>query len=156
METREERLQELRSKLNNKQAVFVEELVTCDNRARAYKAAYDKDGTMSDDVAKQSACRLFTNVYVSDYYNALREPNEQKQVEKTVMTVEQWDEIVTAMATNTQSDKYNLRGDLSYKEQQKALEMMGRRLALFRDKLEVKQDVSIADILQKARERAKN
>lgn len=146
--------------MTEKQKIFADEYLIDLNATRAYKVAYPR--VKSDEVAKAAASRLLTNVNVAAYISE-RMQERQKRTEITQdRVIEELAAIAFAKATDfvqivdekvTWTDTENLSEkqsraiaeikegkfgiELKLNDKEKALELLGRHLGMFKDKLEV-------------------
>lgn len=146
--------------LTEKQKLFANEYLIDLNATRAYKAAYPR--IKSDDVAAQAGSRMLRNVKVAEYIQK-RIDERQKRTEITQdMVIKELAAIAFAKATDYASvrngnveirdtdelteeqikaiagikeGKFGIEVKLNDKE--KALELIGRHLGMFKDKVEV-------------------
>lgn len=164
--------------MTEKQKIFADEYLIDLNATRAYKAAYPS--VKKEETARANGSRLLTNANVSKYI-AERMKERQKRTEITQDRVlEELAAIAFAMATdyaevkdgkvilkNTENlteqqiraiagikdGKYGIEIKLNDKE--KALELLGRHLGMFKDRVEVSgledEKKKLADILQQLR-----
>ena len=146
--------------MTEKQKIFADEYLIDLNATRAYRAAYK--GVKSDDVARRAGNRLLTNVDIADYISE-RMQERQKRTEITQdRVIEELAAIAFAKATDfvqishgnvilTDTSKLSesqikaIAGikegkngiELKLNDKEKALELLGRHLGMFKDKLEV-------------------
>lgn len=146
--------------LTEKQKIFADEYLTDLNATRAYKVAYPR--VKNDDVAAPAAARLLRNVKVADYIKE-RMHERQKRTEVTQdRVIEELAAIAFARATDyaeiingmvrirnteelTEDQIRAIAGikdgkfgvELKLNDKEKALELLGRHLGMFKDKLEV-------------------
>ena len=164
--------------MTKKQKIFADEYLIDLNATRAYKAAYPS--VKKEETARANGSRLLTNANVSKYI-AERMQDRQKRTEITQDRVlEELAAIAFAMLTdyaevkdgkvilkNTENlteqqiraiagikdRKYGIEIKLNDKE--KALELLGRHLGMFKDRVEVSgledEKKKLADILQQLR-----
>ncbi len=164
--------------MTKKQKIFADEYLIDLNATRAYKAAYPS--VKKEEAARANGSRLLTNANVSKYI-AERMQERQKRTEITQDRVlEELAAIAFARATdyaevkegrvilkNTatlteqqiraiagiKDGKYGIEIKLNDKE--KALELLGRHLGMFKDRVEVSgledEKKKLADILQQLR-----
>lgn len=164
--------------MTEKQKIFADEYLIDLNGTRAYKVAYPR--VKSDEVAKAAASRLLTDVNVAAYI-AERMEARQKRTEITQdRVIEELAAIAFARATDfaqivngnvVLTDTANLTDnqikaiagikegkngvELKLNDKEKALELLGRHLGMFKDKLEVsgldEEKNKLDDILQQMR-----
>lgn len=164
--------------MTEKQKIFADEYLIDLNATRAYKVAYPR--VKNDEVAAAAAARLLRNVKVVSYISE-RMQERQKRTEVTQdMVIEELAAIAFARATDfaqivngkvavvdtadlTQSQIKAIAGikegkfgiELKLNDKEKALELLGRHLGMFKDKLEVsgldEEKNKLNDILQQMR-----
>lgn len=165
--------------LTEKQKVFADEYLVDLNATRAYLLAYPR--VKKDEVAKAAASRLLTNVNVAAYVEE-RMQDRQKRTEITQDRVlEELAAIAFARATDyaevrherviikdtadltedqikaiagIKEGKFGIEVKLNDKE--KALELLGKHLGMFKDKLELSggldsEKTKLDDLLQQMR-----
>lgn len=146
--------------LTPKQKLFADEYLIDLNATRAYKVAYPR--VKKDDVAAPAAVRLLRNVKVADYIDE-RMQDRQKRTEVTQdRVIEELAAIAFARATDyaevidgmvnirdteelTENQVRAIAGikegkfgiELKLNDKEKALELLGRHLGMFKDKMEV-------------------
>lgn len=146
--------------LTEKQKIFADEYLIDLNATRAYKVAYSR--VKNDDVAAPAAVRLLRNVKVADYIKE-RMHERQKRTEVTQdRVIEELAAIAFARATDyaeiingmvrirnteelTEDQIRAIAGikdgkfgvELKLNDKEKALELLGRHLGMFKDKMEV-------------------
>lgn len=165
--------------LTEKQKIFVDEYLVDLNATRAYKVAYPR--VKKDDVAAPAATRLLRNVKVADYIEE-RMQERQKRTEVTQdRVIEELAAIAFARATDyaevingmvrirdtedlTETQVRAIAGikdgksgiELKLNDKEKALELLGRHLGMFKDKLEVSgiletEKTKLDDLIQQMR-----
>ena len=146
--------------LTEKQKIFADEYLTDLNATRAYKVAYPR--VKNDDVAAPAAARLLRNVKVANYV----EERMQERQKRTEVTQDRVIEELAAIAFARVTDYAEVTGgavrirnteeltetqiraiagikdgkfgvELKLNDKEKALELLGRHLGMFMDKLEV-------------------
>lgn len=137
-------------KITVKDKKFLAALLTEDSQAKAYKKAHPD---VSDNSAAAAATRkkndLLKNVNAAEYMNKL----EEKVVDSpTIASAERVLQFLTDVMDGKVPDQFGL--DPALNDRLKAAEMLAKKWKLLTDKLEVKGDVSVADIIHKARMRA--
>ena len=158
--------------MTEKQKIFADEYLIDLNATRAYKVAYPR--VKNDEVAAAAAARLLRNVKVAAYISE-RMQERQKRTEVTQdRVIEELAAIAFAKATDfaqivngnvvltdtadlTESQikegKFGI--ELKLNDKEKALELLGRHLGMFKDKLEVsgldEEKNKLDDILQQMR-----
>ena len=165
--------------LTPKQKIFADEYLIDLNATRAYKVAYPR--VKSDEVAAAASVRLLRNVKVAEYVNK----RMQDRQERTEITQDQVIEELAAIAFARATDYAEVRngsvrirdtGELSEKQikaiagikegkfgielklndKEKALELLGRHLGMFKDKVEVSgtlenEKTKLDDLIQQMR-----
>lgn len=164
--------------MTEKQKIFADEYLIDLNATRAYKVAYPR--VKNDETAAAAAARLLKNVKVVTYIEK-RMQDRQKRTEVTQdRVIEELAAIAFARATDfaqivngnvVLTDTSNLSEDqikaiagikegkfgieLKLNDKEKALELLGRHLGMFKDKLEVsgldEEKNKLDDILQQMR-----
>ena len=164
--------------LTPKQKIFADEYLIDLNATRAYKVAYPS--VKKDETAAAAAARMLRNVKVADYIQK-RMQDRQKRTEITQDRVlEELAAIAFARATDfaevkdecviikdtaglTEQQIKAIAGikegkfgiELKLNDKEKALELLGRHLGMFRDRLEVSgledEKKKLDDILEQMR-----
>ena len=164
--------------MTEKQKIFAAEYLIDLNATRAYKVAYPR--VKNDETAAAAAARLLKNVKVVTYIEK-RMQDRQKRTEVTQdRVIEELAAIAFARATDfaqivngnvvltdtadlTESQTKAIAGikegkfgiELKLNDKEKALELLGRHLGMFKDKLEVsgldEEKNKLDDILQQMR-----
>lgn len=164
--------------MTEKQRIFADEYLIDLNATRAYKIAYPR--VKNDETAAAAAARLLKNVKVVTYIEK-RMQDRQKRTEVTQdRVIEELAAIAFARATDfaqivngnvvltntadlTESQIKAIAGikegkfgiELKLNDKEKALELLGRHLGMFKDKLEVsgldEEKNKLDDILQQMR-----
>lgn len=164
--------------MTEKQKIFADEYLIDLNATRAYKVAYPR--VKNDETAAAAAARLLKNVKVVMYIEK-RMQDRQKRTEVTQdRVIEELAAIAFARATDfaqivngnvvltdtadlTESQTKAIAGikegkfgiELKLNDKEKALELLGRHLGMFKDKLEVsgldEEKNKLDDILQQMR-----
>ena len=164
--------------MTEKQRIFADEYLIDLNATRAYKIAYPR--VKNDEVARANSSRMLTNANVASYI-AERMEARQKRTEVTQdRVIEELAAIAFARATDfaqivngnvvltdtadlTESQTKAIAGikegkfgiELKLNDKEKALELLGRHLGMFQDKLEVsgldEEKNKLDDILQQMR-----
>ena len=164
--------------MTKKQKIFADEYLIDLNATRAYKVAYPS--VKKDETAAQAGSRMLRNVKVADYIQK-RMQDRQKRTEITQDRVlEELAAIAFARATDfaevkdgcviikdtaglteqqikaiagIKEGKFGL--ELKLNDKEKALELLGRHLGMFRDRLEVSgledEKKKLDDILEQMR-----
>lgn len=146
--------------MTEKQKIFADEYLIDLNATRAYKVAYPK--VKNDEVARAAASRMLTNVKVAAYISE-RMQERQKRTEITQdRVIEELAAIAFAKATDfvqivrgnviltdtSELSEKQIKAiagikegkngiELKLNDKEKALELLGRHLGMFKDKLEV-------------------
>ena len=164
--------------MTEKQRIFADEYLIDLNATRAYKIAYTR--VKNDEVARANSSRMLTNANVASYI-AERMEARQKRTEVTQdRVIEELAAIAFARAADfaqivngnvvltdtadlTESQIKAIAGikegkfgiELKLNDKEKALELLGRHLGMFKDKLEVsgldEEKNKLDDILQQMR-----
>ena len=164
--------------MTKKQKIFADEYLIDLNATRAYKVAYPS--VKKDETAAAAAARMLRNVKVADYIQK-RMQDRQKRTEITQDRVlEELAAIAFARATDfaeikddrviikdtdglTEQQIKAIAGikegkfgiELKLNDKEKALELLGRHLGMFRDRLEVSgledEKKKLDDILEQMR-----
>lgn len=164
--------------MTEKQKIFADEYLIDLNATRAYKVAYPR--VKNDDVAAAAAARLLKNVKVAKY---IAERMEERQ-KRTEITQDRVLEELAAIAFAKATDYAEIKGEcvrikdtdtldeqqiraiagikegkfgieLKLNDKEKALELLGRHLGMFKDKVEVfgleEEKKKLGDILEQLR-----
>ena len=146
--------------LTPKQKLFVDEYLVDLNATRAYKVAYPR--VKNDDVAAPAAARLLRNVKVADYIEERMQERKKRTEVTQDRVIEELAAIAFARATDyaevidgmvnirdteelTENQVRAIAGikegkfgiELKLNDKEKALELLGRHLGMFKDKMEV-------------------
>ena len=134
------------AKLTDKQRVFANEYLIDMNATRAYKKAYAS--CKKDEAAKAAASRLLANVNVKTYIKEQLNKIEDKSIADAtevmkyltkVLRGEETEEMIVVEGTGDGcSEARCMEKAINQKDRIKAAELLGKRYALFNDKLEVK------------------
>ena len=137
--------------MTEKQKRFCDEYLIDCNATRAYKTVYQN--VKSDEVARKAGSRLLTNVDVKNY---IAEQMEKIHNEKTADAQEVIEyltsvlrgesiaqEIVVEGTGDGCSEARTMEKAPSEKEKLKAAELLGKRYALFTDKVETDVDMDL-------------
>ena len=137
--------------MTEKQKIFCEEYLIDLNATRAYKAVYKN--VKSDEVAKSAASRLLTNVNVKNYINDRMEEIHNEKTADAQEIIEYLtavlrgettaQEIVVEGTGDGRSKAKTMKKAPSEKERLKAAELLGKRYALFTDKVETDVDMDL-------------
>lgn len=164
--------------MTEKQKIFADEYLIDLNATRAYRVAYPS--VKKDETARANGSRMLTNANVAEYI-AERMQERQKRTEITQDRVlEELAAIAFAKATDYAEvkgecvkikdtdtlDEQQIRAiagikegkygiELKLNDKEKALELLGRHLGMFKDKLEVsgleEEKKKLGDILEQLR-----
>lgn len=133
--------------MTEKQKVFADEYLIDLNATRAYKVAYPT--VKNDDTAAQAGSRLLRNVKVAEY---IQERMQERQ-KRTEITQDRVLNELAAMAFADVAEAVEIR--LKPSDKLKALELLGRHLGMFRDRVEVsgidEEKKKLDDILRQMR-----
>ena len=137
--------------MTEKQKIFADEYLIDLNATRAYKMAYPN--VKNDAVAAAAAARLLRNVKVKNYIAEQMEKihNEKKADAKEVIEYltsvlrgeSTAQEIVVEGTGDGCSEARTMEKAPSEKEKLKAAELLGKRYALFTDKVETDVDMDL-------------
>ena len=137
--------------MTEKQKRFCAEYLIDCNATRAYKAVYQN--VKSDKTAKSAASRLLTNVnvkkYIDDYMEELHNEKtaDAQEVIEYLTSVLRGEstaqEIVVEGTGDGCSEARTMEKAPSEKEKLKAAELLGKRYALFTDKIETDVDMDL-------------
>lgn len=163
---------------DKKQKIFADEYLIDLNATRAYKVAYPS--VKKDETAAQAGSRMLRNVKVAAY---IQERMEERQ-KRTEITQDRVLEELAAIAFARATDYAEVKGEcvcikdtdtldeqqiraiagikegkygieLKLNDKEKALELLGRHLGMFKDKLEVsgleEEKKKLGDILEQLR-----
>ena len=164
--------------MTEKQKIFADEYLIDLNGTRAYRVAYPS--VKKDEVAAAAAARLLKNVKVEAY---IQKRMEERQ-KRTEITQDRVLEELAAIAFARATDYAEIKGEcvrikdtdtldeqqiraiagikegkygieLKLNDEEKALELLGRHLGMFKDKLEVsgleEEKKKLGDILEQLR-----
>lgn len=164
--------------MTEKQKIFADEYLIDLNATRAYRVAYPS--VKRDETARANSSRMLTNANVAKYI-AERMQDRQKRTEITqdrvlqelaaiafakatdyaevkdeqviIKDTKKLDEQQTRAIAGIEEGKFGIKVKLNDKE--KALELLGRHLGMFKDKLEVsgleEEKKKLGDILEQLR-----
>lgn len=165
--------------LTDKQKIFADEYLIDLNATRAYKAAYPR--VKSDEVARANGSRLLTNANVADYIDKRMQDRQERTEITQDMVLEELAAIAFARATDyaevkkgavvmkdtdglsekqikaiagIKEGKFGI--ELKLNDKEKALELLGRHLGMFKDKIEVSgsleaEKTKLDDLIQQIR-----
>ena len=137
--------------MTEKQKRFCDEYLIDCNATRAYKAVYQN--VKSDETAKSAASRLLTNVNVKKYIDDRMEELHNEKTADAQEVIEYLtsvlrgesiaQEIVVEGTGDGCSEARTMEKAPSEKEKLKAAELLGKRYALFTDKVETDVDMDL-------------
>ena len=137
--------------MTEKQKRFCDEYLIDLNATRAYKVVYKN--VKSDEVAKSAASRLLTNVNVKKYIDDRMEELHNEKTADAQEVIEYLtsvlrgesiaQEIVVEGTGDGCSEARTMEKAPSEKERLKAAELLGKRYALFTDKVETDVDMNL-------------
>ena len=133
--------------VTEKQKVFADEYLIDLNATRAYKVAYPT--VKKDEVAAVNGNRMLRNAKVAEY---IQERMQERQ-KRTEITQDRVLNELAAMAFADVAEAVEIR--LKPSDKLKALELLGRHLGMFRDRVEVsgidEEKKKLDDILRQMR-----
>ncbi len=126
--------------MTEKQKKFADEYLVDLNATRAYKAAYPS--VKKDEAAAAAASRLLKNVKIAEYINKRLKELESKRVANVQEVMEYLTSVVRGEATEevvsiTENGPQYTDKHPSVRDRLKAAELLGKRYALFTEKVEV-------------------
>ena len=137
--------------MTEKQKIFADEYLIDLNATRAYKVAYPR--VKNDEVAAAAAARLLRNVKVQEYIAQRMAEKESKRIAdqdevlKYLTSVLRGEsraqEIVVEGTGEGCSEARTMEKAPSEKERLKAAELLGKRYALFTDKVDMDTDMDL-------------
>ena len=137
--------------MTEKQKRFCDEYLIDCNATRAYKAVYKN--IKSDDVARRAGSRLLTNVDVQKYIDARMEELHNEKTADAQEVIEYLSAVLRGESTAQEivvvgtgdgcSKAKTVEKAPSEKERLKAAELLGKRYALFTDKVEMDTDMDL-------------
>lgn len=137
--------------MTEKQKIFADEYLVDLNATRAYKAAYPN--VKNDAVAAAAAARLLRNVKVKKYIDDCMEELHNEKTADAQEVIEYLtsvlrgesiaQEIVVEGTGDGCSEARTMEKAPSEKEKLKAAELLGKRYALFTDKIETDVDMDL-------------
>ena len=137
--------------MTEKQKRFCDEYLIDCNATRAYKTVYQN--VKSDETAKSAASRLLTNVNVKKYIDGRMEELRNEKTADAQEVIEYLtsvlrgesiaQEIVVEGTGDGCSEARTMEKAPSEKEKLKAAELLGKRYALFTDKIETDVDMDL-------------
>jgi phage terminase small subunit len=150
--------------MTKNQKIFVDEYLIDLNATRAYKVAYPK--VKNDDTARANASRLLTNANIKAEINKKMKEREKrteitqdkviKELANLAFTdrtdivtitsgrviIQDFDDLTPeqrACIAGVKETKFGI--EVSFYGKEKALEMLGRHLGMFNDKMEIKGEI---------------
>ena len=137
--------------MTEKQKQFCDEYLIDCNATRAYKAVYRS--IKSDEVARKAGSRLLTNVDVKKYITNRMEEIHNKKTADAQEVIEYLTSVLRGESTAQEivvegtgdgcSEARMMEKFPSEKERLKAAELLGKRYALFTDKVETDVDMDL-------------
>lgn len=152
--------------MTEKQKIFADEYLIDLNGTRAYKAAYPN--VKKDDTASSAASRLLKNVKIASYIEKCMEERSKRvevtqdnvlkelaaiafakitdvvSIKKGVVKVKDTKDIPNELLPVIESIKEGKYGiEIKFYAKDKSLELLGRHLGLFNDKMELSGNVNI-------------
>lgn len=137
--------------MTEKQKRFCDEYLIDCNATRAYKAVYRS--IKSDEVARKAGSRLLTNVDVKKYITNRMEEIHNKKTADAQEVIEYLTSVLRGESTAQEivvegtgdgcSEARMMEKFPSEKERLKAAELLGKRYALFTDKVETDVDMDL-------------
>ena len=137
--------------MTEKQKRFCDEYLIDCNATRAHKAVYQN--VKSDETAKSAASRLLTNVNVKKYIDDRMEELHNEKTADAQEVIEYLTSVLRGESTAQEivvegtgdgcSEARTMEKSPSEKERLKAAELLGKRYALFTDKVETDVDMDL-------------
>ena len=137
--------------MTEKQKRFCDEYLIDCNATRAYKTVYQN--VKSDETAKSAASRLLTNVNVKKYIDDRMEELHNEKTADAQEVIEYLTSVLRGESTAQEivvegtgdgcSEARTMEKAPSEKERLKAAELLGKRYALFTDKVETDVDMDL-------------
>lgn len=137
--------------MTEKQKRFCDEYLIDCNATRAYKAVYQN--VKSDETAKSAASRLLTNVNVKKYIDDRMEELHNEKTADAQEVIEYLTSVLRGESTAQEivvegtgdgcSEARTMEKSPSEKERLKAAELLGKRYAMFTDKVETDVDMDL-------------
>lgn len=137
--------------MTEKQKRFCDEYLIDCNATRAYKTVYKN--VKSDETAKSAASRLLTNVNVKKYIADRMEEIHNEKTADAQEVIEYLTSVLRGESTAQEivvegtgdgcSEARTMEKSPSEKERLKAAELLGKRYALFTDKVETDVDMDL-------------
>lgn len=137
--------------MTEKQKIFADEYLIDLNATRAYKVAYPN--VKNDAVAAAAAARLLRNVKVKNYIDDRMEELHNEKTADAQEVIEYLTSVLRGESTAQEivvegtgdgcSEARTMEKSPSEKEKLKAAELLGKRYALFTDKVETDVDMDL-------------
>jgi phage terminase small subunit len=137
--------------VTEKQKRFCDEYLIDCNATRAYKTVYQS--VKSDEVARKAGSRLLTNVDVKNYITEQMEKIHNEKTADAQEVIEYLTSVLRGESTAQEivvegtgdgcSEARTMEKAPSEKERLKAAELLGKRYALFTDKIETDVDMDL-------------
>ncbi len=140
-------------KLNNNQVAFCDFYIELGNATEAYKRAYKS--CKSDAVARTNSSRLLTNANIKTYIDEKMKEIESERIAKAEEVLaflssslrgEVLEEVVATETIDGMIKPVILKKQLSAKDRIKAAELLGKRYALFTEKVDLEGNVGVTII----------
>ena len=140
-------------KLNNNQIAFCDFYIELGNATEAYKRAYSS--CKSDSVARTNSSRLLTNANIKKYIEEKMKEIESDRIAKAEEVLaflsaslrgEVLEEVVSTESIEGMIKPVILKKQLSAKDRIKAAELLGKRYALFTEKVDLEGNVGVTII----------
>ena len=130
--------------LTDKQERFVQGLINGKSQREAYKAAYNCK-KMKDKTVDEKASKLFRADKVRARYNEVHDRLIQEAEDECIITVKDVLREIATVALLSLDDPKVIVGIVKASDKNKALEMAGKHLGMFTDKLQLSGEVQIDD-----------
>lgn len=137
--------------MTEKQKRFCDEYLIDCNATRAYKAVYRN--VKSDDAARVNASRLLTNANVKNYIDERMEELHNERTADAQEVIEYLTSVLRGESSSTEivvegigdgcSEARTIEKAPSEKDRLKAAELLGKRYALFTDKVDMDTDMDL-------------
>ncbi|HJF35085.1 MAG TPA: terminase small subunit [Clostridium perfringens] len=140
-------------KLTIKQKAFADYYIELGNATEAYKRAYKS--CKSDNVARTNSSRLLTNANIKQYIDEKMKEIESERIAKAEEVLaflsaslrgEVLEEVVSTESVEGMIKPVILKKQLSAKDRIKAAELLGKRYALFTEKVDLEGNVGVTII----------
>lgn len=140
----------VRDEVTEKQKAFADEYLIDLNATRAYKAVYK--GIKSEAAANAAASRLLRNVKVQNYLqeqqnkiegSKIAEAKEVMQYLTSVMRGEVKEEVAMIVSNGNTKTVQKVIKDVRHSDRIKAAELLGKRYALFTDKVQLDGEIAV-------------